>query len=108
MRTEEFKKLVARVFSEESTLIEAKGMEYTKGNKDRLYNFKSISEEIDVSPLKVWYVYFKKHADAITSFVKFGKVKSNESIQSRFADARNYLLLGLALLEDLEDAKNKN
>lgn len=106
MNSEDFKKLVTKQLAEEAGLIENKGFEYTKGSKDRLQNFKGIGDEIGISPLHVWYIYFKKHIDSITSYVKFGKIKSNESIESRFTDARNYLMLGLALLQEAKNEKN--
>lgn len=75
-----------------------KGNDYAAGG-DRLANFKRLSERLGLSPIQVWGVYFIKHVDAILEFAKAGKVES-EPIRERFVDARNYLDLGLALVED--------
>jgi hypothetical protein len=81
-------------------VLQAKGTDYSS-KEDRLSNFKKLAEDLGVSPMVIWSVYFKKHIDAILSFSKNGQVES-EPIRERFVDARNYLDLGLALVEDLK------
>ena len=100
MNTDSFMVFYKKELEEEMKLMTTKGEEYCKGNEDRLNNFKSVGAEMGLDPMKVWAVYFKKHVDSIINYVKCGEVKSNESIESRFRDARNYLTLGLALIEE--------
>lgn len=78
----------------------AKGPEYTRGT-DCLENFKRVGGALGVSPLVAWALFANKHFDAILSYVRTGKVHS-EPIQGRFADLRNYLDLGLALVKEQE------
>jgi len=80
-------------------VMNIKGKDYTRSNEDRLHNFKSIAKELNLDPLQIWYVYFRKHIDAIAAYIITGKVES-ESIVGRFIDAHNYLDLGLALIAD--------
>jgi hypothetical protein len=102
MNHKDFEKLFKDLVEKETALMKSKGEEYCKGNPDRLHNFKDIAQDLGLDPLQIWAVYFKKHIDSILSYIKNGGVKSNESIQSRFYDARNYLALGLALIEEKE------
>lgn len=102
MKHEIFKEFFQNLVGTETQLMETKGEEYCKGNPDRLHNFKDIASDLGLDPLQVWSVYFKKHVDSILSYVRNGSVKSDEPIESRFYDARNYLALGLALIEDLK------
>ena len=84
--------------SEHHTL-NTKGADYTQNAADnRIKNFEDIADDIGLDPLTVWWVYFKKHIDAIKTFVKDRKVKS-EPISERFLDARNYLALGRQIIE---------
>jgi hypothetical protein len=71
-----------------------KGAEYTVGSKDRLANFRGVSQDVDVPMEKVWYTFFNKHLRALQSYIKNGcTVKSNEPIQSRIMDLIVYLTL---------------
>ena len=80
-----------------------KGSDYS-GMNDRHRNFKEAGSSAGVSPLVAWWIFFKKHLDAIATYVREGKVQS-EPIQERFKDARNYLDLGAALVRDVEEKK---
>lgn len=91
---------------EEIKLLRDKGRDYTDGN-DALENFKEAARTLGTDPWLIWAVYFRKHLRAIFSFVKNKKVHS-EPIRGRFQDARNYLLLGLMLLEERCDMQGFN
>jgi hypothetical protein len=71
---------------------------YTNGNKDVLTNFKRIGKRLNLDPLKVWAVYFNKHVDAINTYCD-NRLEA-EPIDTRFADALNYLYLGIALIKE--------
>jgi len=104
MNIKNFNRMLWSLAEEEGRILRAKGQDYTRGDDDRLANFKRIARDIGCSPLLVWYVYFAKHIDAIASFVKTGKVESEE-LRGRFIDARNYLALGYALYMDEQELK---
>jgi len=97
MTREEFKSLISIIRAEQDKLLSEKGADYTQQSEDVLHNFKEVAEWTGLTPLQVWSVYFAKHILAIMSYVKHGDVKS-ESIEGRFRDAGNYLLLGEGLL----------
>jgi hypothetical protein len=87
------------LFDEEcAAILRVKGNDYASGD-DRLANFKRLAARLGLSPIQVWAVYFVKPIDAILEYAKAGKV-SSEPIRGRFAVARNYLDLGLALIEE--------
>ena len=74
------------------TLLSQKGDDYS-GREDRLLNFKRLGKELNLPPRQVLWVYFRKHLDAITSYVRDGKLESCEDLRSRVLDAVNYLVL---------------
>ena len=90
--------LMEKMFEEERAVAKTKGQEYTQG--DRLDNFKRIAKEMGIDSKVVLYVYMKKHWDSITSFVKNNKTFSTEAIEGRIMDARVYLFLLRALIEE--------
>ena len=73
------------------------GKEYTvssiNGDEDKLKNFKSIGERLGLSASMVCMVYLLKHIDSIRNYVLEGKEFSDEPIEGRIHDARNYFLL---------------
>jgi len=103
MNSKDFDKLVEGIYEEELRILKEKGREYSQGDDDRLHNFKQGAKDMGLHPFNVWYIYFYKHYASIISYIKSGKEFSDESIQGRIADARNYLLLFQALIEDLKN-----
>jgi len=104
MTNKEFYVLLDRMNEAEREIMVGKGKEYTIGSDDKLANFKSVAKQTDLSPIKVWSVYFLKHIASIQNYVKDGVEASNEPIEGRIMDARNYL----ALLAGLIQEKKKN
>ena len=103
MKFIEAEKLMEKMIAEERAIAKSKGKEYTK--KDRLDNFKRLADDLDIDPKKVLWVYLKKHLDSIRSFIRHGRVFSNEAIEGRIMDARVYLFLLRALIQE-ERKKN--
>ena len=97
----EFNIFIGNKILECRNILVAKGHDYTDG-KDRLSNFKIVAKQCGITPIQVWYVFLTKHLLAIETFVREGEVYS-ESMEGRFTDAINYLLLGEALMQDLAD-----
>lgn len=107
MKFEDFDVLLDKMIAEEKLIGEQKGREYVLQDDDRLDNFKRLAKEIDIPPLKVLYVYWKKHIDAIINFCKRGHEISEEKIEERIKDARVYLSLMRALIEEERSSENK-
>lgn len=107
MTPQDFDLLLGRLVNDEVDILSSKGHDYTdngEGNEDedRLFNFKEVGKRLGISPLLVWGIYWTKHNNAIEKFIRTGAVAS-EPIEERIKDARNYLALGAALIEDLRD-----
>jgi hypothetical protein len=99
MTLKDFDKLFVQMCAEERELLMLKGIEYS-GKEDRLNNFKKLAQLLGLTPIQILMVYLTKHLDSIYSYSRTGVVTSTETIQSRIADARNYLALLRGLIED--------
>jgi len=95
-----FNEMLKRMIKEEMEVLTGKGEEYTVSDEDALANFKGVAADAGVTPLQAWYIFFNKHVRSIANYVKTGKAASDEPIQGRILDARNYLALGRALIEE--------
>lgn len=82
--------------------MEIKGAVYTKGNEDTLSNFKDTATDAQITNEQAWYVFAKKHWDAVTSYIKGDGPKDIETIDERVIDLINYLYILLALRKDKE------
>ena len=112
---ESFKSLVEEFLNVESQLLNWKAGEYTAG-KDRLQNFRQVAQWLNKRPAEVALYYMLKHIQSITLAVQSGKLvwewqtDAGEGMKQRLADARNYLLLLAACMdeefegEDFKDA----
>ena len=100
MTHEELNEVLEELFEEEKQLRTTKGVEYSS-DEDALSNFKRIAQDLGLSPFQVWYVYFKKHVDAIAHFCRTGNALS-EAIHSRILDCRLYLALLEGLMREQE------
>lgn len=104
MTFEEFDLEFDSLIAECRQMRDAKGKEYANG-QDRFGNFKRISQRLGVKPTAVCMVYLTKHLDSIESFIKTGKIHSNERIRGRIVDAITYLtLLHGLFMEDAAEA----
>ena len=75
----------------EHNIIATKGKEYTQKSQDKARNFNRAADDLNISPLKVCWIYLKKQLDGILNYVIDEKTYSGESIEQRVADAVNYL-----------------
>ena len=89
----------------ELDLMEKKGIEYTVSDDDKLANFKSIGERLKCKPEFVAMVYLLKHMDSVRNYVLQGTEASNEPIEGRLRDIRNYCLLLGALIKERKEEK---
>lgn len=103
MNHTDFLVLLKKVQEETVGLLESKGHEYA-GSHDRLANFKRGAEDLGIKPTSILWVYFKKHIDSLSTFVRTieqgGTPRLSEPIEGRINDAINYLILLRGLIED--------
>lgn len=95
----EFDKLVKEL----EDLLTNKGREYA-GDHDALGNFKT-GDDIGISPTQKLWTFLDKHLSSIKSYIKHGKVFSNEPIEGRISDAINYLFLLRCLIVEKQQAE---
>lgn len=102
MRKDEFLALLEDTFTQIEALTATKGEEYAASD-DQLANFKRSAEQAGITPEQVWLVFFNKHKDAITSYVKNLNIINrhpSEPIEGRIDDAILYLCLLKALIQE--------
>lgn len=104
MTKEDYAKHVQAFLHEMETVTTAKNVDYSAGHDDAMANYYELSNASGVTPFQAWMVLFMKHVTAIMRFSKVGNVVS-EPIHGRFIDAANYMMLGDALVKDLETKK---
>ena len=110
MKLKEFQAICEKFFAEETKLLGIKRQAYAGGDQaDVLTNFKQVGAFEGRKPEEVCLTLILKHIQSIQKTVSSGKYISPEFIDStdgtegfwqRIADARNYLLLLAALVEE--------
>lgn len=109
MKYDEFKTVRGRLNVLCETILNVKGDAYARdaqlAAEDRLGNFKRTAELVGVDPLQVAGIFLMKHIDSLLTWVTetsdpqvfFIPEAGGESVEGRFADARNYVDLLFAL-----------
>lgn len=99
MKWEQQKQQFDKLVEAQRDLLINKGREYA-GDTDALGNFKT-GLDIGVSSEQKLWIFLDKHLSSIKSYIKNnGKIYSTETIESRIADAMNYLFLLSCLIEE--------
>ena len=106
MNKKEFQETRQYILDKAQDIMDAKQPEYTNKSIDVLNNFKQTAKSIGIQPMEVWAVFFNKHIQAILSHAGDPNMHQAEPIDSRYADALNYLFLGFAML--VEDSNKKD
>ena len=106
MNQKEFIETRQYILDKAQDIMDAKQPEYTNKSIDVLNNFKQTAKSIGIQPMEVWAVFFNKHIQAILSHAGDPNMHQAEPIDSRYADALNYLFLGFAML--VEDQNKKD
>lgn len=99
MKSEELYKMIQEeILPPCMAIMKSKGEAYS-GQEDKLGNFKRCAKLADVPTIKAWYIYFVKHFDALSAYIR-GEYKDSESIEGRIQDLINYLFLLRAILKE--------
>ena len=107
MLVPDFIKWAKEIQIKENEIMLLKGQEYTVSDEDKFKNFKSIGERTNVSAMKFAMIYFLKHVDSIRNYEQHGIEASDEEIEGRIMDARNYLLLMGGIIHEEKMEKKK-
>ena len=101
----EFENLRDEFLTKESAILEWKRGEYASG-EDRLQNFREVAALTGLRLSEVALIWLLKHIQSIALAVRTGgytwtwDTEGGEGLKQRFVDARNYLLLLAACLEE--------
>ena len=106
MTQKEFIETKKYILEKALDIMDAKQPEYTNKSIDVLNNFKQTAKSIGIQPMEVWAVFFNKHIQAILSHAGDPNMHQAEPIDSRYADALNYLFLGFAMLVEYQSKKD--
>jgi len=107
MNKVEVGKLMDKMFEEEFTVRNIAQKEYVHDDDEACANFLRLGKELGLDPKKVLWVYFKKHLDGILAYIN-GYKSPREDVRGRIKDARVYLFLLRALIEDEENASGSD
>ena len=105
MTPQQFENLRDEFLTHEARILDWKRGEYSP-DEDRLQNFHEVAEFLEQRASKVALVWLLKHIQSIALAVRSGKyawaweTEGGEGLKQRIADARNYLLLLAACLEE--------
>lgn len=80
-------------------IMKRKGHDYSNGDLI-IYNFLEY-KKYKTSPRIAWFVFVIKHIEAVKTYLSSGSLRS-ETIEERFCDIANYVLLGYVILLYLE------
>jgi len=112
MTQEQFVTLCKEFLEREHDLLAAKAGDYAVDN-DRLWNFHAQGQLEGKRPSEIALTHLLKHVLSLVKAVRTGSgewawvlPEGREGLKQRFADARNYLLLLAACLEEERRGKN--
>lgn len=105
--------LVLEFQAKEEALLQVKGNDYTTDDRDQLLNFNevAVAEGQGRRPMDIAWTLLLKHMHAIKLAVHTQRYiwawenPQGEQLKQRIADARNYLLLLAACIDEQEEQK---
>lgn len=106
MTLDEFAVIVQEFRREEDRLLDHKRDEYASQTGDVLENFDTLGHFLDLNRSSIALMYLAKHIQAIAKQVNnqgfhwTWTTTEGEGLKQRIADARNYLLLLAACIEE--------
>ena len=101
MKAQRFYDLIEEFLDECTEIMKSKGLAYS-GTEDSFANFKRVAKSLSMSQYQVWYTYFAKHLDSLSSWIR-KEYSDSEPIESRIKDLVNYLLLLYGMIEEDKD-----
>ena len=105
MTPQQFENLRDEFLTREARILDWKRGEYSL-NEDRLQNFREVAALTGLRMTEVALIWLLKHIQSIALAVRTGNytwawtTEGGEGLKQRIADARNYLLLLAACLEE--------
>ncbi len=110
MRQEQFIEILQELRENEDQLLDAKGQKYASDN-DRLQNFREIAAFLGLDMSMVTLILMLKHIQSIADAVRSNNIDwcwrredGGEGLKQHFADARNYLPLLAACIEEEQNS----
>lgn len=98
MNLEQREILTDKFIEKMQKILKTKGRDYTIDD-DPFKDLREIAQDLDISPMKVMWVFARKHLSAIKNYIKTGRVES-EPIEERLIDLANYCALLYALINE--------
>jgi hypothetical protein len=93
--------LMGEMYREEQSTREDGQKEYAHDDSNALANFERLAERLGITREQVLLVYLYKHMDGIDSWVN-GHRSQREDVRGRIKDARVYLALLRAMVEETD------
>ena len=108
MKKDDFINLMNNMHEEEKEEHLRKNADYADRNGiNILANFERVAQNLNITPQMALLIYMEKHMDAIRTYIRFGSVMS-EPIEGRIKDARVYLSLLRAMVEQKKSVKRED
>ena len=108
MKKDDFINLMNNMHEEEKEEHLKKNADYADRNGiNILANFERVAQNLNITPQMALLIYMEKHMDAIRTYIRFGSVMS-EPIEGRIKDARVYLSLLRAMVEQKKAVKRED
>jgi hypothetical protein len=108
MNSQDFMNLTEHMHEEEKDEYRKKNADYAdREGKNILANFERVAQNLNITPQMALLIYMEKHMDAIRTYIRFGSVMS-EPIEGRIKDARVYLSLLRAMVEQVKAVKRED
>ena len=108
MKKDDFINLMESMHEEEKEEHLRKNADYADRNGiNILANFERVAQNLNITPQMALLIYMEKHMDAIRTYIRFGSVMS-EPIEGRIKDARVYLSLLRAMVEQKKSVKRED
>lgn len=101
MKADKFYEITEELIDECLEIMKAKGLAYS-GTENSFANFQRIGDNLSVSQFQVWFVFFSKHLDSLSSWVR-GEYSDSEPIGGRIKDLICYLFLLYGMIEEANE-----
>lgn len=106
-----FEELHNKMTVREAKTLDFKRVEYARGDEDTLVNFKQTADFLGIRPEEVCLIYLMKHIQSVSLAVQrdvipkfeWQDADGHEGLAQRFTDARNFLVLLAALIQEREE-----